>query len=68
MHYSGTTFRPPYEANSLLLQVTKGCSHNKCAFCSMYRDVPFEVSPLHEVEADVAEAASMRPGAPRVSL
>ena len=68
MHYSGTTFRPPYEANSLLLQVTKGCSHNKCAFCSMYRDVPFEVSPLHEVEADVAEAASMRPGATRVFL
>ena len=54
MHYSGLTYRPPYEANSLLLQVTTGCSHNKCTFCSMYQDVPFEVSPLEEIEEDLA--------------
>lgn len=68
MHYTGTTFRPPYEARSLLLQVTTGCSHNACTFCSMYRDVPFCASPLHEIEADVAEAANVQPNATRVFL
>ncbi len=68
MHYSGTTFRPPFEANSLLLQVTKGCSHNACTFCSMYRTVRFDVSPFSEVEQDIAEAAMLRQDATRVFL
>ena len=57
MHYDGMTFRPPYEARSLLLQVTRGCSHNACTFCSMYRDVSFAISPLEEIVDDLAEAA-----------
>lgn len=68
MHYTGTTFRPPYEAHSLILQVTTGCSHNSCTFCSMYRDVDFAVSPLEEVEADLQEAAQTAPWAKRVFL
>ena len=68
MHYTGMTFRPPFEAMSVILQVTAGCSHNACAFCSMYRDVPFAVSPLEEVEADLAEAAQFAPYANRVFL
>ena len=57
MHYTGMTFRPPYEAYSLLLQVTRGCSHNACTFCSMYRDTPFSVSPVEEIVDDLMEAA-----------
>ena len=68
MHFTGLTFRPPYEATSLLLQVTSGCSHNGCTFCTMYRDVPFRASPDDEIEADLAEAARFRPTARRVFL
>jgi len=68
MHYTGMTFRPPYEANSLLLQVTAGCSHNKCTFCSMYLDTPFSVSPLEEVEDDLRSVARYRTSYDRVFL
>lgn len=68
MHYTGPTFRPPYEADSLLLQVTSGCSHNRCTFCSMYHDVPFEVSPIEEVEEDLAYVAKRAPLFDRVFL
>ena len=60
MHYDGTTFRPPYEAYSLLLQVTTGCSHNGCTFCSMYQDVPFAVSPLDEIVDDIGQVLPRR--------
>lgn len=56
MKYTGTTWRPPFEANSLLLQVTAGCSHNKCRFCSMYKDVEFAVESLSQIETDLKEA------------
>ena len=68
MHYTGPTFRPPFEASSLLIQVTAGCSHNACTFCTMYKDVPFSISPMDEVLADIAEAALYRPHARRVFL
>lgn len=68
MHYDGMTFRPPYEARSLLLQVTRGCTHNACTFCSMYRDASFAVSPLEEIVDDLAEAAWAYPQARRVFL
>ena len=68
MHYDGMTFRPPYEARSLLLQVTRGCSHNACTFCSMYRDVSFAISPLEEIVDDLAEAAWAYPFVSRVFL
>lgn len=58
MHYTGTIWRPPYEAQSLLLQVTAGCTHHRCKFCTLYDDLPFDfrLSPLGEVEADLLEA------------
>ena len=68
MHYDGLTYRPPYEANSILLQVSVGCSHNACTFCTMYRDVDYRPSPIEEVEQDVREAARLFPFSRRVFL
>lgn len=68
MKYTGTTYRPPFEANSLLLQVTTGCTHNKCSFCYMYKDVPFSVEPMEQIEKDLLEAKEYFPGAKRVFL
>lgn len=68
MHYEGITWRPPFEADSLLLQVTTGCSHNKCAFCTMYSDVEYKVSPMSEIDEDIAEARRTFNGRKRVFL
>ena len=68
MNMSGTVYRPPYEANSLLLQVTLGCSHNKCTFCYMYPDVQFRVCPMEQVETDLEEASLYCPDVDRVFL
>lgn len=51
MAYKGTVYRPPIEATSFLLPVTEGCSHNTCAFCNMFKNVPFRMLPLEEVES-----------------
>lgn len=58
MHYTGTIWRPPYEAGSLLIQVTAGCTHHRCKFCTLYDDLPFRfrMSPMSEVEANLLEA------------
>ena len=68
MSLTGMVYRPPYEANSLLLQVTQGCSHNKCTFCYMYPDVPFRVCPMEQVETDIDEATRYCPDVERVFL
>ena len=58
MHFDGTIWRPPYEAGSLLLQATAGCTHHACKFCTLYEDLPFRfrMSSLEEIEADLQEA------------
>jgi radical SAM superfamily enzyme YgiQ (UPF0313 family) len=57
MHYEGNIIRPPSESNSILLQVTVGCSHNKCAFCGTYRGERFRIKPDDIIMADIAFAA-----------
>ena len=57
MDYQGIIIRPPSEANSIILQVTVGCSHNKCTFCGTYKGVRFRIKPESVVEQDIAFAA-----------
>ncbi len=58
MHYTGTIWRPPYEASSLLLEVTAGCSHHGCKFCTLYNDLPFKfkITNPEIIKADLKEA------------
>ena len=64
----GMVFRPPSEANSFILRVTIGCAHNRCTFCSMYRDVQFRARPLSEIEPIIQKTARYYPGIRRVFL
>lgn len=57
--YEGRVFRPPSEAYSLIVQVTIGCSHNKCTFCDMYKEKQFRVRKLEDVKRDFDEARRM---------
>ncbi len=56
MDYEGMIIRPPSEAYSLLLQVTVGCSHNRCTFCGTYRQKKFKIKTLDRIEKDLQEA------------
>ena len=68
MHYSGAVYRPPSEAHSLIVQCTLGCSHNKCAFCIMYKEKSFSINPLEQVLGDLAEARTYYPRIERIFL
>lgn len=61
MHYTGTLYRNPYVKPSPLIEITQGCTHNKCKFCIMYKDVPFRPSPIEWIEEDLQEIASVYP-------
>jgi radical SAM superfamily enzyme YgiQ (UPF0313 family) len=68
MRYHGTVIRPPSEADSYILQITYGCSHNRCTFCGTYRDKPFQVRPEAEVLQDITAAGRLLPETRRVFL
>lgn len=57
MHYEGMIIRPPSEADSILLQVTVGCSHNKCTFCGTYKGVRFKIKDAAVIDQDIDYAA-----------
>ncbi|ACN17861.1 putative oxygen-independent coproporphyrinogen III oxidase [Desulforapulum autotrophicum HRM2] len=57
MHYEGNIIRPPSEANSILLQVTVGCSHNKCTFCGAYKGERFKIKKDPVIMEDIEFAA-----------
>lgn len=66
MHFTGRTWRPPYEAYSVIIQATSGCTYNKCRFCSLYHGECFRMSPLSEFEADLGEIKKYQPYARRI--
>ena len=68
MHYDGNIIRPPSEADSILLQVTTGCSHNRCAFCGAYHEKRFRFKGMEQVAADIDYAAKYYSGNRRLFL
>jgi radical SAM superfamily enzyme YgiQ (UPF0313 family) len=68
MHYEGTCIRPPSEAYSILLQVTVGCSHNKCAFCGTYKDKRFRIKDDKTILSDILFASKYMKRQDRVFL
>ncbi len=68
MRYEGSIYRPPSEAYSLLIQVTIGCSHNTCTFCTMFKDKKFRVRPIEEVIEDLEIARQTYPVVEKIFL
>jgi radical SAM superfamily enzyme YgiQ (UPF0313 family) len=57
MKYEGMIFRPPSEADSLILQVTVGCSYNRCTFCGAYQGKRFRIKKFEEIKEDIDEVS-----------
>ena len=68
MHFTGRTWRPNYEADSCIIQLTAGCTYHKCHFCNLYKEEPFAMSPLSEFEEDLSEIKSYQPHARRIFI
>lgn len=66
MHFTGRTWRPPYEAHSVIIQATSGCTYNQCRFCNLYKNECFRMSPIEEFEEDLAEIKRYQPNARRI--
>ena len=61
MHYTGPVYRPPPEADTPLLEITYGCSWEKCSFCSMYHTQKFGISPIEDIKQDLEELTRYYP-------
>jgi radical SAM superfamily enzyme YgiQ (UPF0313 family) len=68
MHFTDTVYRNPYWPTFPLLQITQGCTHNRCKFCTMYRSVPFRMQPMEWIEEDLRELAEVVPEARTIQL
>ena len=68
LDYSYPLFRPPAEANNLILQVTLGCSHNSCSFCSMYKSKKYKVRELENIYSDIDRLSFNYPNAIKLFL
>lgn len=68
LNYDMPLYRPPSEGNNLIIQVTLGCSFNRCSFCSMYRSKNFLLRPLEEVINEIKQLAHVYRGVDRVFL
>ena len=68
MRYQGKIYRPPFEADGLLIQATLGCTHNKCTYCDMYKVKKFKTRPFEEIEEDLIMAKNIYKSVPSVFL
>lgn len=68
IRYEGTVYRPPSEARSWILQATIGCSHNKCSFCSMYKDKTFRIRDMEEIIEEIKSVARTYPDIDRIFI
>jgi radical SAM superfamily enzyme YgiQ (UPF0313 family) len=68
MQFTGRTWRPPYEAHSCIIELTAGCTYNKCKFCSLYKNEPFKIRTLEAFEKDLQEIKSYQPHTRRIFL
>ena len=68
MHFTGTVYRNPYWPTWPLLEITQGCTHNRCKFCTMYKGIPFKMSPTEWIEEDLKEIAETDPDAETIQL
>ena len=68
MHFTETVYRNPYWPTWPLLQITQGCTHNSCKFCTMYRNVDFKTQPMEWIEEDLKELRAMDPDAATIQL
>ncbi|TGE36594.1 radical SAM protein [Desulfosporosinus fructosivorans] len=68
MFYEGTIYRPPSEAKSIILQITVGCQHNACTFCTMYKDKSFRIKSRSEINDIITTALAQDSDAERIFL
>ena len=68
MHFTEPVYRNPYWPTWPLLEVTSGCTHNKCKFCTMYKGVKFGLSSMEQIEEDLREIADTLPNARTIQL
>lgn len=66
MHFTKRTWRPPYEKDSCIIELTSGCTYGKCHFCSLYKDEPFHLTSLKEFEQDLDEIKHHQPNTRRI--
>lgn len=66
MHFTKRTWRPPYEKDSCIIELTSGCTYRKCHFCSLYKDEPFHLTSLEEFEQDLDEIKHHQPNTRRI--
>ena len=68
MHFTDPVYRNPYWPTFPLLQVTQGCTHNRCKFCTMYKDVRFRPHSMEIIEEDLKELAQVAPHSKTIQL
>lgn len=68
MHFTEPVYRNSYWPTFPLLQVTQGCTHNRCKFCTMYKDVRFRPQPMELIEEDLQELVKLVPNAKTIQL